>query len=886
MPSPRIVARHELAGRLEAVRLGLRYADAEQPERSGDGRVASLVFAEGVLRAGAARLGRVELQLAVDAEGEAASFDLTLRNAGAEPVYVDSVVLGLRWLGPPAGALRFLRHGWQSCSFTGSRALDAAGEPPFPSGAWLRGIHHGVSAPHDDRRGWHESDGVSVAGSAEGGAACLAGVMEAGLGTGLVYLKREADAVRIEVEVRLEVPLAPGASLAIERVRVALGREAPALLEAFAEQHGRRAGARTGARFQAGWCSWHHFFHDVTEDALLRSLDALAKARQEIPIDLVQLDDGYQRAVGDWLETNEKFPGGLGRVAAAIRDAGFRAGLWTAPFCVVPESRLWQAHPEWLLRRGSEPHRGAIRAAWTKGGSVHALDPSREDVREHLRRTHAAIGELGFSYQKLDFLFVVAMQADAADPARTRAERLRLGLRAIRAGAGEEAFLLGCGCPFGPAIGVVDGMRIAPDVAPWWHSEGSPPAPGVEQALASTRSAIRSIYARAYMHRRYWLNAPGCLMAGSRESRLLSDETGSLAAAIAATGGMFLFSGDVGALAPADRACVRETIALAREIDDAGSAGTARALGLLAREIPDGAVARTPLGSLAALLNAGEAPRRVEARAADLGGFEGELPAPGLTGAKASLGEGGLAAELAPHATALARLRSDPALAVFCDFDGTFAQQDVGSTLARTHLSERRAELWRRYEQGEIGAWRYNELLLGGFRLPEAELDAFLRTVQLDPGAADLVDWCEARGVPFRVLSDGFDRNLDRIQELRGVRFRYDANRLWYEHGAWRIAPGFPNPHCVCGTGTCKRGRIEAFRAAHPSAFVVHVGDGRVSDLCGALAADRVFAKHTLADELADRGTPFEPYRDLRDVVAGLDRLLESLLLRGGGTAP
>jgi alpha-galactosidase len=875
MPGPRIVAHHDSAGRLEAVRLGLRYADGARPERSDDGTVPSLVFAEGALRAGSERHGSLELQLAVDAEGESASFDLRVRNGGRAPVHLESVVLGFRWLAPPAGALRFLKHGWQSWSFTGSRDLDPAGDPPFPSGAWLRGFHHGVSAPPADRAGWHESHGVSVAGPAAGGAACLAGAMEAGRGTGLVYLLREPDgAVRIEVEVRFEIALEPGAALDVERVRVALGRDAGALLEAFAAEHGRRAGARTGARFQAGWCSWYHFFHEVTEEALLRNLEALAKTRQEIPIDLVQLDDGYQRAVGDWLLTNDKFPRGLGPVAAAIRDAGFRAGLWTAPFCVVRESRLFAEHPEWLLRRGDGLHRGLLHPEWTKEPFVYALDPSREDVREHLLRTHRAIGELGFSYQKLDFLYVVAMQADAHDPARTRAERLRIGLAAIREGAGEDAFLLGCGSPLGPAIGSVDGMRIGPDVAPWWHPDPAVAIPGIEATLPSSRSGIRSIYARAYMHRRYWLNDPDCLMARSRDTKLSPAEVRSLAAAIASTGGMVLFSDDFGALAPEDRECVRDTIALAREVDDAGSAGTSRALGLLAREVPEGAVAQTAGGPIVALLNADEEPRRVLAPRSAIGGVEGELPAPPLTGAAAQLADDGVAAELAPHATALARLRRSPALAVFCDFDGTFAQQDVGSTLARTHLAERRAELWGRYERREINAWEYNELLLGGFRLPEADLERFLRTVQLDPGAKELVAWCEAHGVPFRVLSDGFDRNLDRLQELHGVRFAYDANRLWYEHGAWRIAPGFPDASCTCGTGVCKRARIEAFRAAHPGAVVVHIGDGRVSDLCAALAADRVFAKHTLADELAERGVPFEPYRDLRDVVRALERLV------------
>jgi alpha-galactosidase len=866
------LARHVVAGRLEAVRLGVRYADGERPERDEGGSALGLVLAEGALRAGAQRLGPFELRLAVDAQGAAATFDAAVRNVSARPAYLESVVLGLRWVGPPAEGLRFLRHGWQSWSFCGARALDAAGEPPFPSGAWLRGMHHGTGAPPADRSGWHESDLLSVAGDPRGGAACLVGVMEAGRGTGLVYLKREADAVRLEVEVRFEVPLAPGATLEVERVCAALGDAAPRLLEQFADEHGRRAGARTGAPFQTGWCSWYHFFHDVSEAALLRNLEALAAARAEIPIDLVQLDDGYQRAVGDWLETNEKFPRGLAPLAAEIRAAGFRAGLWTAPFCAVRESRLFESRPEWLLRRGGEPFAGLVHPMWTKTGWVYALDASRADVRQHLRRTHAAIAELGFVYQKLDFLYVAAMQADAADPGRTRAERLRLGLDAIRAGAGEESFLLGCGCPIGAAIGVFDGMRIGPDVAPHWHPEPELPVPGIEQALPSTRSAIRSVYARAFMHRRYWLNDPDCLMARSRETRLTPEEVGSLAAAIAASGGMTLFSDDLGALSGPDRARVRETIRLAREADDAAPRGAARALGLLAEEVPAGAVLRTAAGGLVALLNAADAERVVRVPLAELGGDAATGPAPTLTGVEAVLEGGALAARLAPHATALARLCGAPALAVFCDFDGTFARLDVGSTIARTFVPERRAQLWRRYERGELRAWQYNEALLGGLALPEAELDAFLRTVDLDAGAPALVAWCEERGVPFRVLSDGFDRNLDRLQQLHRLRFAYDANRLWYERGTWRIAAGHPDPSCPCGTGTCKRGRIRAFRGAHPDSTVVHVGDGRVSDLCAALEADLVFAKHTLAEELAERGVEFEPFEDLRDVVAALER--------------
>jgi 2-hydroxy-3-keto-5-methylthiopentenyl-1-phosphate phosphatase len=58
---------------------------------------------------------------------------------------------------------------------------------------------------------------------------------------------------------------------------------------------------------------------------------------------------------------------------------------------------------------------------------------------------------------------------------------------------------------------------------------------------------------------------------------------------------------------------------------------------------------------------------------------------------------------------------------------------------------------------------------------------------------------------------------------------------------------------------------------------VVHVGNGRVSDLCGALAADVAFAKDTLAEELAARQVAYEPFTTLHEVVAGLARLAERL---------
>jgi 2-hydroxy-3-keto-5-methylthiopentenyl-1-phosphate phosphatase len=219
------------------------------------------------------------------------------------------------------------------------------------------------------------------------------------------------------------------------------------------------------------------------------------------------------------------------------------------------------------------------------------------------------------------------------------------------------------------------------------------------------------------------------------------------------------------------------------------------------------------------------------------------------------------------------KLAEAESLAVFCDFDGTFSVQDVGSTLARTHLDKERAELWARYEAGELEPWEYNMELLDGFEFAPDRLQSFLEEIDLDPGAHALVNWCKDAGVPFRILSDGFDYNLDRLQKINDVAFDYVSNHLEYHGDVWHLAAGRPNPSCGCGTGTCKRGIINEARAKNPKLFCVHVGNGRVSDLCGCVAADLAFAKDTLAPALDALGESYEPFETLHDVIEVLDPL-------------
>src|SRR5262245_5147095 len=732
------IATHATAGRVEPVRLAVRVREpgGELPDAPAP------LAGEAPLAEGSARVGALALRVRVRPEGEVATVEAAARNAGERAVHCESVVVGLRWAGAGAPSLRFLRHGWQSWSETGARELDAAGAPAFPSGAWLRGAFHARGPPPADRAGWHESELLTAIGASPSGPACCAGVLERGHSFGVIFARREGSDVRIEVELWLDAVLRPGEERELEPVRVALGTDPSALLEAHAEAHGRLAGARVAHPFVAGWCSWYHYFARVTEADVLRNLEALAARRAEIPVEVVQIDDGWQRAVGDWLETGPAFPRGLAPLAAEIRAAGFVPGLWTAPFCAAPQSALARAHPDWLLRRGGEPLLGLLHPGWSPDGKVFALDPSRDAVTRHLRELFAALAGMGFAHLKLDFLYAAALAGESGDAGVGRAERLRRGLAAIRAGAGEEAFLLGCGAPLGAAAGLVDGMRIGPDVAPHWLPE-PPLVPGIERALPAVRNAVRGVLARAFLHRRLWLNDPDCLLARSRDTRLAPEERRTLAAAIAGSGGLALLSDDVAALGAEERSLVRETLAVARRVDALGIPGGARALEILDGEAASGLVARGTAAAFVALVNSGDAPA---AHALPPEVMEGAGAEPEALLGSRGAGASGAPIALAPRASALYRVTRAIRVAVFCDFDGTFSVQDVGATIAQRLAAERRPKVWARYERGEITAWPYNLEILDRLPMPQADLEAFLRTIELDSGAREPVPCGQSHG--------------------------------------------------------------------------------------------------------------------------------------------
>ncbi len=103
-------------------------------------------------------------------------------------------------------------------------------------------------------------------------------------------------------------------------------------------------------KYPAGWCSWYQYYTHITPKNLLSNILKLQEIKTDIPLELIQIDDGFEKAVGDWLECKRAFPEGLGPITSEIRAGGFTPGLWLAPFIVHPASEIYKKHPDMLLK--------------------------------------------------------------------------------------------------------------------------------------------------------------------------------------------------------------------------------------------------------------------------------------------------------------------------------------------------------------------------------------------------------------------------------------------------------------------------------------------------------------------------------------------------------
>lgn len=329
------------------------------------------------------------------------------------------------------------------------------------------------------------------------------------------------------------VEIAPGESLELPPVLLADGHDAHALMERYAEEVAEEMSARVPDHVPTGWCSWYYFYNRVGEEDILSNLAEMTATGH--PAEYVQIDDGFQSFTGDWLVPNAKFPSGMKFLAASIREAGYKPGLWLAPFVLHEDSVALKQHPEMVLKTTA----GETIFVQTWLGRCAILDCTHPIAETWLRHTiRTVVRDWGYEYLKLDGLSYAASPASLANyriAGTTAPMNLRRGLEIIRQEAGDETFILGCACHFGPAVGLVDAMRVGPDVKGTWADGPNP----------SVKHAMRLTLQRNWMHMRWWANDPDCLIVRETDTGLSEPEVRFLATGIALSGGMVVASDDL-----------------------------------------------------------------------------------------------------------------------------------------------------------------------------------------------------------------------------------------------------------------------------------------------------------------------------------------------------
>ncbi|NWF97006.1 MAG: alpha-galactosidase [Candidatus Thorarchaeota archaeon] len=298
-------------------------------------------------------------------------------------------------------------------------------------------------------------------------------------------------------------------------------------LDTYAEVAAQRMHAVSWPTVPTGWCSWYFYYTQPDEKEVCANTDFLSKRFPNV--EWVQIDDGYQRTVGDW-SPNDRFHSGLKNLSDHIRDAGFKPGIWTAPFIASEHSSILKDHPDWFVRdNDNQPLVVGTNPLWF--GNYFALDLTNPLVIDMMERLFKTLREDGFEYFKIDFLFCASGEGLRHNMNMTRAQAIRQGLEAIRRAVGDH-LILGCGAPLGPCVGITNMMRIGTDIAPAWRYEWGG---GVYECAINTMT-------RAFLHRRWWINDPDCVLVRQNDTDLSMDELRLWLSVVALSGGAVLMS--------------------------------------------------------------------------------------------------------------------------------------------------------------------------------------------------------------------------------------------------------------------------------------------------------------------------------------------------------
>jgi len=257
-----------------------------------------------------------------------------------------------------------------------------------------------------------------------------------------------------------------------------------------------------------GWCSWYEFEHNFNQTILDDMLAGMKNIKPPVPIQMVQVDDGYSDH-GDWIIPNKNFPQGLDYMAASIIRAGYKAGIWVGPFMVMETSEVFKQHPDWILK---DKEGNKIKSGLFRGITDYMLDTSHPDAFEHLRTVFRTLRSYGITYYKTDFLDWGLNDSTAVmryKPGKTSAQYFTEVMKMIREEIGPDSYWLACIAPYQQMVGFADGLRYSDDVT------------GMQNAM---HNLVPETVANQYFNGVLFMNDPDTVFLRDHNETLYADE--------------------------------------------------------------------------------------------------------------------------------------------------------------------------------------------------------------------------------------------------------------------------------------------------------------------------------------------------------------------------
>lgn len=281
---------------------------------------------------------------------------------------------------------------------------------------------------------------------------------------------------------------------------------------------------------RTGYTTWYNYYGNINETVVLRDLNSISKL--DTKIDCFQIDDGYQNAIGDWLDPDKKkFPSGMKNLAESIHKNNMLAGLWLAPFAGTKASKLYKEHKDWFIKdENGKPYKTGHN--W---GGFYSLDIYNPDARAYLKHVFdVVLNDWGYDLVKLDFLYGACVLPLHN---KSRGEIMCDAMDFLRECCGEK-LILGCGVPLMPAFGKVDYCRIGSDISLGWK----PRKHAIREEVSTTHAVCNTIF-RRHLDGRAWMNDPDVFLL--REKNVKTDfEQRKLLSKLNSVFGSLLFISD------------------------------------------------------------------------------------------------------------------------------------------------------------------------------------------------------------------------------------------------------------------------------------------------------------------------------------------------------